>query len=134
MTTILLLLVGLVLGRIFLAYAQSQGGAERYVLAWGLVVVAGIYIGFALIEFRLLWALIELLGMVIYGMLAWLGFYRSVRWLVAGWAFHPLWDVGLHLVGTGNTFTPAWYVLPCISFDLFVAGSIAFRFGAAASR
>lgn len=51
--------------------------------------------------------------------------------LVVGdrWAAHPLWDVGLHLLGGGRDFAPAWYAIACISFDGVVALYLAFRCG-----
>ena len=41
-----------------------------------------------------------------------------------GWTVHPLWDIGLHLVGRRAAFTPAWYATTCASFDLLVAAYI----------
>lgn len=33
---------------------------------------------------------------------------------------HPLWDAALQLFGGAATFTPEWYVIACISFDVLV--------------
>ena len=37
---------------------------------------------------------------------------------------HPVWDVALHLTGTGAGYTPDWYPWGCVSFDLMVAGAV----------
>lgn len=125
MMTILWLLLGFVLGGLFLVYARAQGHAQRRVLAFGLVIAAVIYVGFALDGAGPVWVLVEILGVGVYGALAWLGLRRSVLWLALGWALHTLWDAGLHLTGAGAAFAPEWYAVLCISFDLLVAGYIA---------
>lgn len=65
--------------------------------------------------------------MTIYGALAGLGLRYSTWWLAIGWAMHSAWDAGLHLIGGGAAFTPEWYAVGCVSFDLLVAGYIAVR-------
>jgi outer membrane protein assembly factor BamB len=126
--TTLWLLLGLILGGAFLAFARAQRGAERRVLALGLLVAAAIYVGFALIGAGPVWLLVEALGVAAYGVLAWLGLRRSPFWLAVGWALHPAWDVCLHLVGAGAAFAPEWYAIACISFDLLVAAYITAQF------
>ena len=73
------------------------------------------------------WVALELLGLVIYGSMAFLGLRRSQWWLVAGWAFHPAWDMALHYFGPGHAFAPAPYALACMTWDPTVAAYIAFR-------
>ncbi|MEM7051780.1 MAG: hypothetical protein AAF604_19095 [Acidobacteriota bacterium] len=119
MSTILWLILGLLLALPFVAYGRSRG---RIVFAQGLVVAALVYVLFALrAPDPPLWLAIEIAGVGLYGALAWLGLRGSRYWLVAGWALHPLWDVGLHLSAGGRHFAPLWYTLPCLSFDLLVA-------------
>lgn len=98
------------------------------VLALGLLVAALLYVAFALIEGETVWLLVEAVGVAAYGSLAWLGLRRSALWLAAGWALHPAWDVGLHLVGEGAAVAPEWYATACISFDLLIAGYMVTRF------
>jgi hypothetical protein len=124
---VLWLLLGLILGGAFIAFARGQEERERRVLALGLVVAAVIYVGFALAAGETGWLALETLGVALYGALAWLGLRRSALWLAAGWALHPLWDVGLHLVGAGSAFAPAWYAVLCISFDVLVAAEVGRR-------
>lgn len=127
MTTVIWLVLGLILGGAFLAFARARQRAEPRVLALGLLAVALIYVGFALTGAGAWWVLVEAIGVAGYGTLAWFGLRHSTLWLAVGWALHSAWDVVLHLVGAGAAFTPEWYTLTCISFDLLVAGYIAFR-------
>ena len=71
------------------------------------------------------WLAAELLGVAVYGAMALRGVRGSPWWLVAGWALHPVWDVALHHVGAGRAFAPAWYTVPCLSWDLVVATVVA---------
>ena len=41
-----------------------------------------------------------------------------------GWATHPLWDVGVHLVNRQPNVAPAWYEIACVSFDFIVAAYV----------
>ena len=56
------------------------------------------------------------------------GLFGSVWWIVAGWALHPLWDVGVHFLGPGRSFAPETYTIACLSFDLLVAAYIAIAY------
>lgn len=121
------LILGLVLGLVYVAYARRRGRAELVALAVGLVGAALIYLVFAALGgASLAWLAVEVVGIGIYGALAWLGLRRSPLWLAAGWAAHPLWDVFGHLLGGGAAFTPRWYALACISFDLVVGAYVLF--------
>lgn len=132
MQTAILLLLGLVLGVLFIVLARLRPRVERLILAVGLVVATLFYLGSAATgRAPASWLGIELLGVAAFGLVAWLGMRGSAWWLVVGWALHPVWDVGLHLVGAGSAFAPAWYAVNCISFDLLVAAYVAWRFGGA---
>ena len=97
-------------------------------LATGLVVAALIYVGLATLGGATApWIGGELIGVALYSALAGLSLRYSLWWLAVGWAAHPAWDVGLHWIGGGAVFTPAWYTVACVSFDLLVAGYIAVR-------
>lgn len=127
MMTLIWLVVGLILGEGLLRYARSRGGDETRILAIGLVVASAFYVGFAALWAAPGWIGVEVLGVVVYAGFAGLGLRRSPMWLAAGWALHPLWDAGLHLVGPGHAFAPSWYTVACISFDVWVALVIAYR-------
>jgi hypothetical protein len=124
---ILSVLVGVVLGALFIALARAGGPRrERRVLGAGLVIAALIYVGFALrggAPGR--WLALELAGAAVFGAAAGAG-VRFSTWLLAlGWGAHVLWDVLLHRSGGGSTYTPAAYPWLCVGFDLLVAGYVA---------
>ena len=111
-----------------MAYAgRGSERRERYILAQGLVIAAVIYVVFAAIWGDLRWIGIEVLGVVGYGVLAWLGLRHSPYWIALGWAAHPLWDVALHFMGPGQHIVPAWYAIACVSFDILVGAAIVWR-------
>ncbi len=123
------LLVGAVGGALFLLFAYyARPLHTRKILARGLIIAALVYIYFSVdAHTSTSWLLVELLGVGIYGTLGMLGLRRSAWWLVAGWAAHPVWDIAIHYVGPGSEFAPAWYTIPCLSWDLVVAGALAYR-------
>ena len=92
------------------------------------MVAALIYLGFGVAgEASLSWVALEASGVLIFGLLVWLGVRRSAGWLTLGWAAHAAWDAGLHLGPAAFAFVPPWYPIFCISFDLPVAGYLAIR-------
>ena len=123
------LLLGLVLGSILLIYARSYSQrGEIQVLTIALVIAAIIYVGFAIIWGNLIWVAIELAGLPIYGLFAWLAIRYAYYYLLGiGWMLHPIWDVVLHLFGPGRWLAPEWYAMGCITFDLLIAVYIFYR-------
>src|ERR671911_1056113 len=82
----------------------------RSFLVLFLFIAAGLYIVFALRAGEgILWIVGEVVGVAIFGGMALLGLGGSLWWIVAGWALHPLWDVGLHYVAPGRSFAPESY-------------------------
>ena len=100
------------------------------VYAAGLLIAALIYVGFAATRgasSKLL--ALEIVGVILYGVVAWTGLRISVIVLALGWAAHTLWDVLLHVHGqAGAAYTPDWYPWACGGFDLVVAIAIVERF------
>ena len=127
MQIVIEMVVGLFLGIGFILLVRLSGSyaREKRSFAIGLVVTALIYVGLAFFNGALKWILIELAGVAIFAVFAWLGLKKTGWFLVAGWALHPLWDAGLHDYST--QFVPHWYIGGCIGFDLLVAIYIAFR-------
>ena len=94
----------------------------RSLLVIFLVIAAGAYFGFAITGRELvgtdrIWMLVELIQAVVFGAIALLGLRGSPYWIAAGWALHPFWDVVLHYMGPGHSFTPWTYAIACVSFD-----------------
>ncbi len=114
------LVIGLILGAAFAVLARVLN--ERRTIAAGLVIAASVYVIFAAAGGASgRWLGLELLGLAVYGSMAYLGLRYSQWWLVLGWAAHPVWDIALHLMSEGSAFAPAWYVTLCVSFDAVVA-------------
>jgi hypothetical protein len=132
--TVTALVVGILLASGFLLLTRAQPDGGRRFYAIGLAVTALIYVVFALIGRGGSRSLgLELVGVLLYGAAAWVGYRSSVAILALGWALHVVWDVTLHLQGAGAGYTPDWYPWGCVSFDLMVAGA-ALTLGAGAER
>src|SRR3954463_8991387 len=125
MRTFFWLFLGLVVGLLFINVTRRLGEkAERRILAFSLIAAALIYAIFAAASEASGWIAVELIGVLIFSAFAELGLKRSILWLAAGWAAHPLWDAGLHLSGVGANVAPTLYVLICIGFDISIAAYI----------
>jgi hypothetical protein len=110
----------------------------RSVLVIFLFVAAGAYFGFAtlgrdVVATQPIWMLVELAQVIVFGTLALLGLRGSPYWLAAGWALHPFWDIVVHYIGPGLSFTPWTYAIACISFDWAVAIYIVIAYGVVGS-
>ena len=119
--------LGVVFGVLLVFYARWQGPRrQRVVLAIGLVVTAVLYVLFASTgTASLTWLGVEVLRLLPFTFLAWLGLRTSSAWIALGWFLHVGWDAGLHLGPNAPTFVPAFFPVFCIGFDLVVAGYLA---------
>lgn len=100
----------------------------RRLAALYLVLAGVIYVGFAAAWGTGSWLLVELGGLGLCGVFAALGLWRHPLWLAVGWALHPGWDVGVHLLGPGVEVAPRWYAIACLSYDVLMAGWLAWRY------
>ena len=120
------ILLGALLAVPLVLWARRRRGEDR-VYAQGLVVAALVYLIFALAAGAGVGAVVtEVIGIALFGAVAWLGTGRAALWLAAGWAAHVGWDLLLHPLAEVG-YAPAWYVRACIGFDLVVAAWIALR-------
>lgn len=119
------LILGVVLASLFISFARTRGPRrEPFIFSIGLIVAALFYVAFSITGAGTQWLMIELIGLVVFTLIAVLGL-RVLLWFLAfGWASHVSWDVLLRLVRQ-QTFVPDCYPVACISFDLIVAGYIA---------
>ncbi len=130
-----LLIEGAVAALVSIVIAFLLSRFTRDIIGRGLLVIflciaAGAYFGFAIAaDAGPVWTLVEVVQAVIFGTMALLGLRGSPWWLVAGWASHPLWDIGLQYIGPGDSFAPFTYAIACASFDLVVAAYIAIAYG-----
>jgi hypothetical protein len=88
---------------IVIAFLLSRFAGDivgRSLLVIFLFTAAGAYFGFAIAAGAgPIWTLVELVQTIIFGTMALLGVRGSPYWIAAGWALHPVWDVGLHYIG-----------------------------------
>jgi hypothetical protein len=127
MLTTTYLLLGLIGASLLIAFGHKRVDGGKRAMGIGLIVAALIYLVFAVSGGAdAKWMILELVGVAIYGSFAAMGTRASPWWLVAGWLLHPVWDVAIHYYGAGAAFTPAWYAIACVSFDVAVAAYIAY--------
>ena len=127
MQTTISVIIGVVLAIALILLARRSGNyaKEKRIYAIGLVVAALVYVGFGLFSDSIQWKMIELIGVPVYALFAWLGLKKSGWFLALGWALHVFWDASLH--GTSTPFVPSWYIGLCLGFDVLVAGYLAAR-------
>jgi hypothetical protein len=128
------MLIGAIGGGVlsFIAWLLSRFAGDvvgRTLLATVLFTAAGAYFGFAVAApVSPVWWLIELLQCIAFGAMGLYGWRGSAKWLVLGWALHPVWDFGLHYIGPGHGLGPWFYPIACITFDWVVAAYILIRY------
>ena len=109
-----------------LYWPLRQRSTRTIIKAWarGLIIAAIIYVVYILFDFSWDWFLVELVGLLIYGGLAWLSQRKWAWFLVIGWTLHVFWDFLLHPGGHPG-YVPSWYPPLCLGFDLAIAALIA---------
>ena len=128
MQIVLQLLIGAISCGVFIALARRlKPRLELRLYALALVIAALIYVGFTARGATLLWLTLELAGLAVFTLCAWLGLKTSALILAFAWAAHAAWDVILHKF-LDVAFVPGWYPVVCVGFDLLLAGYIAVRF------
>lgn len=128
MNVAITLLVGASGGVATVLVAHRAQRFTREILAAVLIVAAAFYILFAAADRAdTVWITAEVMGLIVFGGLGIIGVRGSPWWLAAGWALHPVWDVGLHYFGAGRAFAPEAYVIACVSWDWIVAAYVAFH-------
>lgn len=129
MEFVIWLFAGLVLVAPLLLYANRQAlRANQRIFGRGLVIAAGLYVAFAVINANVFWLTVEILGVAAFSIFYGLGTKYSINWLALGWALHPAWDGIIHIAGPGAQIAPFWYAAACIPFDLAIAGYLSIRF------
>ncbi len=127
MHTFFYLFIGLIALLPLIVYIEKQSKSPPWYLPQlALVVAAFIYLGFAFIWGSTFWLGVEALGVALYAMFIPLSTRYTLYWLALGWLLHPLWDLCLHLYGSGSHVVPHWYAIACVSFDLGMAAYIVY--------
>jgi hypothetical protein len=121
------LLIGVIACAVFIVVARTlKPERELRLYAVGLVIAALIYVGFTAQGATPAWLVLELAGLLVFTLLAWLGLKISALILAFAWAAHVAWDLALHKL-LDVAFVPDWYPVVCVGFDLLLAGYIAVR-------
>jgi hypothetical protein len=120
MRTLLECIAGVVAAVVSLVLIQRRRwNTQRKLMAAWLLIAALIYPALVILRGANEWLLYEFVGVVLYGLFAWMGWRVSLVALAAGWALHVCWDVLAH-----GAYMPAWYPMVCFGFDLALAGFI----------
>lgn len=91
-----------------------------------LVLIAAVYLGFALLDGRRRELSIEIVSMTFIFFLSALGLWVTPIFLVIGYVAHGLWDILHHPKGI-QTKVVRWWPPFCVMIDWIVAGFIFFR-------
>ena len=94
--------------------------------ALALIIAASIYVAFSFLSQNTTWIFTEIIGVIIFSIIAFLGVKFSLWFLAIGWLIHPAWDL---LIDNHNltAFVPQWYPTVCIGYDIAIALYIAWK-------
>ena len=119
---------------IWLNAVQAERMRERMpdyeVKSWALILLSAaiIYVGFAVFTGGTSrWFAIEVVGLAVYGLVAWNGVVRFAPLVGVGWLLHMAWDQVVHPGGAPG-YVPSWYPALCLGFDVFVGAALIYRF------
>jgi hypothetical protein len=87
-----------------------------------LVLIAGIYIGYAFKDGRVQSILIEFPTALVFSAAAWLGINGYPSFIIVALALHGLWDLMHH--NLIDTEIPRWYIPFCAVVDWIMAASL----------
>ena len=118
---ILQLAAGILLAAGLLYYIKRFTERTRLTItALALFIAALIYVLFALTSRNELYIATEVVGLLFFLLLIWLGYKYSFWFVALGWLLHVLWDLGLHPEQT-VPYVPQWYAWLCVGFDAVLA-------------
>jgi len=121
MTTSLLIFGGALLAAGLLYFVKRFNERTKLSIAsLALFIAALIYVLFALVTRNELYIAIEIVGLMLFLFLIWLGYQYSFWFVVLGWLLHVMWDVGLH-PAQALPYVPQWYAWLCMGFDVVLA-------------
>lgn len=117
------ILSGVVLGIVPLPLHVFLPQAQSYQLAAiTLVLIAGVYIGYAFMDGRVHNIVIELTTAVVFSAASWLGLNGYPMAIVGALVLHGIWDILHH--GLVDTTIPRWYIPFCAVVDWVMAASL----------
>ena len=115
------LIIGIILAGVSILLIQVfPSGIHQKIYAIALMIAASIYVIFSSLSNNINWVFIELSGVILFGVIAFLGVKFSPWFLAIGWFAHPVWDLLIDN-HTSSIFVPQWYPTICIGYDLAIA-------------
>lgn len=121
------LAIGIILAELTILVIQAFPAKINYQFyAAALIAAASIYVGFSFLSQNTTWIFTEIIGVIIFSAIAFLGVKFSPWFLAMGWLIHPAWDL---LIDNHNltAFVPQWYPTLCIGYDFAIALYIAWK-------
>lgn len=118
--------IAAILVSVLLLFANTMNA--RRLLALFLAAMPLVYLtrGFTAGNMNGQWTVIELVGLLIYGVIAWLGFRIQPRLLAAGILLHGVaWDSWHY---RHSVYMPDWYAVGCLLVDICFAAYAAIKF------
>lgn len=94
-------------------------------------LAAGVYPGFAMASSEAGRPLIQWVAAVVFVSLGMVGLWVSPLILAAAWVLHAFWDFLHHTTALGDG-VPKGYPAFCLSYDLLLAGFVAYMWAAGA--
>lgn len=120
-TVSLQMVSGIFLAAGLLFYLKRFSERTRLTIgAFALLLATLVYVLFALLSQNQLYITIEIVGLLLFLLLIWLGYQYSFWFIVLGWLLHVLWDMGLYPAET-VPYVPQWYAWFCVGFDIVMA-------------
>lgn len=121
------LAIGIILAELTILIVQTfpiKIHGKLYAAA--LIIAASIYVGFSSLSQNNTWIFTEIIGVIIFSVIAFVGIKFSAWFLAMGWLIHPVWDllINNHKLAT---FVPYWYPIVCIGYDFVIALYIAWK-------
>lgn len=128
MNQIIAIVIGAVAAALIIFFCRKNYSPDKEISFYssGLIIAALIYVVFLINGSTFEWRLIELGGVLLFGIIAKVS--REKKWaslLALGWLLHIGWDTLLHN-SPSTSFVPNHYEELCIGFDLVMAGYIFF--------
>ena len=121
------LAIGIILAGLTILLIQAfPSRIHNQIYAAALIIAASIYVGFSSLRQNITWIFTEIMGVIIFSIIAFMGVKFSRWFLAMGWLIHPAWDL---LIDNHNltAFVPQWYAKVCIGYDIAIALYIAWK-------
>jgi hypothetical protein len=116
-------LLGILFGALAIGFALFLNNAQKLdFFALLLTFIAGVYLGFALLDSRPRYLVIEIVAILIFAVFSLLGLWVAPIFLGIGYFAHGIWDFLHH--SKIQTRIADWWPPFCVATDWIIAGYI----------